>query len=126
MITPPARTAEADESSASLITQTTGASRPRNSSLRLSMPLCIAAVGALAFGTGPGFWSSNPAATWPHAWQGTTGAGSPGAVFQGAQAHETEPSLLSLVGSWAGDDFEECLQLVYETRSAVVEPDVSS
>lgn len=28
-------------------------------------------------------------------------------------------SLLDYQGSWAGDDFEECLQLVYDTRSQV-------
>jgi hypothetical protein len=28
-------------------------------------------------------------------------------------------SLLRHAGTWAGDDFEECLQLVYDTRSEI-------
>jgi hypothetical protein len=28
-------------------------------------------------------------------------------------------SLLRHAGTWAGDDFEECLQLVYDTRSQI-------
>ena len=28
-------------------------------------------------------------------------------------------SLLRQAGTWAGDDFEECLQLVYDTRSLI-------
>jgi hypothetical protein len=28
-------------------------------------------------------------------------------------------SLLRHAGAWAGDDFEECLQLVYDTRSEI-------
>ena len=29
----------------------------------------------------------------------------------------TAGDLLKFAGTWQGDDFEECLQLVYETRS---------
>lgn len=31
--------------------------------------------------------------------------------------HSTAQSLLKYAGTWEGDDFEECLQLVYDTRS---------
>lgn len=34
-------------------------------------------------------------------------------LLRGSQASD----LLQFAGTWAGDDFEECLQLVYETRS---------
>ena len=34
-------------------------------------------------------------------------------VLQGSKATD----LLKFAGTWEGDDFEECLQLVYETRS---------
>lgn len=34
--------------------------------------------------------------------------------------------LLTLIGSWAGDDFQSCLDLVYEARSTVERDDVPS
>ncbi|MEI1375738.1 hypothetical protein PQG02_02875 [Nostoc sp. UHCC 0926] len=34
-------------------------------------------------------------------------------IFRGSKAED----LLKFAGTWEGDDFEECLQLVYETRS---------
>jgi hypothetical protein len=33
------------------------------------------------------------------------------------QRHSTAADLLPFAGTWEGDDFEECLRLVYETRS---------
>jgi predicted amidophosphoribosyltransferase len=32
------------------------------------------------------------------------------------QGYSTAESLLKYAGTWEGDDFEECLQLVYDTR----------
>jgi hypothetical protein len=37
----------------------------------------------------------------------------PSVILKGSQAED----LLKFAGTWQGDDFEECLQLVYETRS---------
>ncbi|MHC5933362.1 hypothetical protein [Nostoc sp.] len=34
-------------------------------------------------------------------------------ILRGSKAED----LLKFAGTWQGDDFEECLQLVYETRS---------
>ena len=34
-------------------------------------------------------------------------------IIRGSKAED----LLKFAGTWQGDDFEECLQLVYETRS---------
>jgi hypothetical protein len=34
-------------------------------------------------------------------------------ILRGSRAKD----LLEFVGTWQGDDFEECLQLVYDTRS---------
>ncbi|MEH2117685.1 hypothetical protein [Nostoc sp.] len=34
-------------------------------------------------------------------------------IIKGSKAED----LLKLAGTWQGDDFEECLQLVYQTRS---------
>ncbi|MEH2318090.1 hypothetical protein [Nostoc sp.] len=34
-------------------------------------------------------------------------------IIRGSKAED----LLKFAGAWQGDDFEECLQLVYETRS---------
>ncbi|MDZ8108534.1 MAG: hypothetical protein RM338_23315 [Nostoc sp. DedQUE12a] len=34
-------------------------------------------------------------------------------IIKGSKAED----LLKFAGTWQGDDFEECLQLVYETRS---------
>lgn len=33
------------------------------------------------------------------------------------KSHSTAQSLLKYAGTWEGEDFEECLQLVYDTRS---------
>lgn len=38
-------------------------------------------------------------------------AGEP--ILRGSKAKD----LLQFAGTWQGDDFEECLQLVYDTRS---------
>jgi hypothetical protein len=38
-------------------------------------------------------------------------------VFRPGQGPSTARSLLQFAGTWEGDDLEECLQLVYETRS---------
>ncbi|MBD2523416.1 hypothetical protein [Nostoc sp. FACHB-133] len=35
-------------------------------------------------------------------------------IIRGSKAED----LLKFAGTWQGDDFEECLQLVYETRSS--------
>ncbi|BBD68790.1 hypothetical protein NIES4072_38840 [Nostoc commune NIES-4072] len=35
-------------------------------------------------------------------------------ILRGSKAED----LLKFAGTWQGDDFEECLQLVYETRSS--------
>jgi hypothetical protein len=34
-------------------------------------------------------------------------------------SHSTAESLLKYAGTWEGDDFEECLQLVYDTRGQI-------
>lgn len=34
-------------------------------------------------------------------------------------SHSTAESLLKYAGTWEGDDFEECLQLVYDTRARI-------
>mgnify|MGYP006278982631 FL=1 len=36
-----------------------------------------------------------------------------------SQSQTVEGSLLSHTGTWEGDDFEDCLQTVYETRSQI-------
>jgi hypothetical protein len=41
------------------------------------------------------------------------GAAGPSPVYRPASGR----SLLRHAGTWAGDDFEDCLRLVYETRS---------
>jgi hypothetical protein len=38
-------------------------------------------------------------------------------VFRPAKGPSTARSLLQYAGTWEGDDLEECLQLVYATRS---------
>jgi hypothetical protein len=38
-------------------------------------------------------------------------------VFRPGQGPSTARSLLKYAGTWAGDDLEECLKLVYRTRS---------
>ncbi len=38
-------------------------------------------------------------------------------VFRPGNGPSTARSLLKFAGTWAGDDLEECLQLVYATRS---------
>jgi hypothetical protein len=38
-------------------------------------------------------------------------------VFRPAKGPSTARSLLQYAGTWEGDDLEECLRLVYETRS---------
>jgi hypothetical protein len=34
-------------------------------------------------------------------------------------SHSTAESLLKYAGTWEGEDFEECLQLVYDTRGQI-------
>ena len=36
-----------------------------------------------------------------------------------AQNHSTAESLLKYAGTWEGDDLEECLKLVYDTRGRI-------
>jgi hypothetical protein len=38
-------------------------------------------------------------------------------VFRPGQGPSTARSLLKFAGTWEGDDLEECLKLVYTTRS---------
>jgi hypothetical protein len=39
--------------------------------------------------------------------------------YRPANGSSTAESLLDLAGTWAGDDLEECLRHVYETRTPV-------
>jgi hypothetical protein len=41
----------------------------------------------------------------------------PPAVRPAKKGPSTGPSLLKFAGTWVGDDLEDCLRLVYETRS---------
>ena len=49
----------------------------------------------------------------------TTGAVASNTLFEGARIRDKSSELLSLIGSWQGDDFQSCLGLVYAARSVV-------
>lgn len=115
-----------EEGSASLITQTRDVqTRVRSNSINASYPLCLAAIGTLLLGGGAGPWSSSLATTQPTPTRSASAStANPGEILAEEAGANEASGLLALVGAWAGDDFEECLQLVYETRSSIVEPDV--
>ena len=83
------------------------------------------AIGLL-FAGGLGLSVASPTTTQPLLIQSPTIAQS--ALVNTAQSavsvgRDKRTALRGLIGSWAGDDFEACLDLVYRTRSIVIDSD---
>ena len=89
--------------------------------------LCFALSGALLFGGGLAYTQYSPTAARPIVVSSAASSGT-GLVNTAIRREEVgadkKSELLALIGSWQGDDFEECLSVVYETRSIVEHADV--
>jgi hypothetical protein len=86
----------------------------------------LALGGILLFAGGLGVTVPSPSAAQPVLIQGAA-SGRVAVVDTTADSVTAEVKrarLLALFGSWAGDDFEECLDLAYASRSAIEVPDV--
>lgn len=89
--------------------------------------LCLALGGALFLGGGLTYTQYSPSAVGPIIIRSAASSaiGLVNAPVGRTGEHgDKKAQLLKLIGSWQGDDFEDCLSAVYETRSIVEHGDV--
>lgn len=103
-------------------------SRSSSTTLAATAHFC-ATLGLFLFGGGLGFSSQSAVTVRPIVVQGASSARVSLvdiSEIEGATGIDKKSELLGLVGSWEGDDFETCLEIVYATRSGVETGDVPS